>query len=101
MAPVFRRVKELSTAKATGGSGSSSWTHSRLKEGQTRLSQRPLRKESAISVSAASATPAFVLSDNSPLTSHREWAERDSNNDLPTTAKRDLEMGDLPKTFYR
>lgn len=93
MAPLFRRIKEMTTAnlsKANGGSHVSTWTHSRLREGKSTVSQQHWRKETM---------PAYVTSDDAPLTSHTESEGRDSENDSTTQVKRDIEMQGLPKAF--
>jgi hypothetical protein len=98
MAPIFKKVKEMTTSrgKTSSGSGSSGWNHTRIQDGKTGSSQKPWRKESE----EASAPPGYIASDNAPLTTHKEWTDKDSENDLTNRPRSDVEMQTLPKIFY-
>jgi hypothetical protein len=91
--PHFRAVKQRYARKKSGTSQGTGGNHTRPQEGRTGALEQPWRQELD-----ASAAPTHVPSDkNGPLTSHREWADKASSNDLTSSSMPDLEM---PKTFH-
>jgi hypothetical protein len=107
MTPLFRKLKEVSIKGKSGGSGSggdggATWNHTRLKEGRTAKSATQTRRNPSEGLgSGEPVVPLSLAPDGSPSTSHREWADRDFDNDFTEQVKRDLEMQDLPKSFYQ
>jgi hypothetical protein len=94
MAPLFRKVKEMSTKKSSHGSSSDrSWNHTRLQEDQTRATQQHWPK-----VPRGSAMPADAKSDDVPLTNHWERTEASSDNGVGNSVRHDIEMQAFPKT---
>ncbi len=90
MAPIFRRVKEMTTRKSNSSSDPGGWNHNRLKNGQTVASRQTWRKESA---------PTYANSDSAVLTGHKDSTEQDSEKDSAIQFKMDVEMQGVPKAF--
>ena len=90
MAPLFRRIKEITARKSSGSSNPSDWTHKRLNNGQAAALQHSWRKESS---------PTCANSDKAVLTSHTESIERDPEKDSAIQFNRDVEMQGTPKAF--
>ncbi len=91
MAPLFRRIKDMTTRKSNSSSDPSGWTHNRLKNGQTAALRQSWRKESR---------PSYPTSDSAILTSHSESTERDfEEKNSANQVKLDVEMQNMPKAF--
>jgi hypothetical protein len=99
MVPIFHRVDRKSygsTGKASGGSGNRNrnsdarWNHIRLEENQTGAPQQhwPVPPPG----SKGFGQGAYVKTYEIPLTSHREWADKGSDNDMRDPSKSDIEM---------
>lgn len=90
MAPIFRKVKEMSTKKSYGGSNESGWNHARLEENQ----KGPTHEEWTKNSSDSSPGP-YVKEDDAPLVRHDDWVVALPENAI--RVKHVFEMQTLPK----
>jgi hypothetical protein len=93
MAPIFRKVREMSTKKSHGDSSDTTWPHSRLQEDQTAALQQQYPKGSN------GPQAAHTKSNDLPFTSHKECTNggSDHDDDLRQQAQHDIEMQTLPE----
>lgn len=79
LAPIFRRVKEISTGKNSSGSSERGWNHTRLEESHSEAKQLqwPVPPKGSMGLGH----PSYGKTDNVPLTSHSEWADSNLDTD--------------------
>jgi hypothetical protein len=94
MAPIFRKVREISTKKSHGDSSDDTWPHTRLQEDQTPALQQQYPR------GPNGPHAAHAKSNDLPLTSHKEGVNGGSDDDyddLRQQAQHDIEMQTLPE----
>ncbi len=92
MGPIFRKVKALSTKKSShGGSSAKTWPHSRLNEHEAKMSTLQHCSKGP----PESHPPAYPISDDIPLSGHREWTAGRSGSDVKQQGSTNLEIPTL------
>ena len=103
MAPLFKKLREMSTKKSSGGVSGDDWTHKRLEVGHTPASKTTLNKDNAALTSHHETVPFGINKEDVPLTSHKEWAESDGGESekRQSSIQPEFVIRAPPRPFYR
>lgn len=103
MAPLFRKLHEMSTKKSsTGASSGGGWNSKRLEGGQKAASQPAWHKDNTDLENHKETVPFTMHKEDIALTSQKEWVDGDGSDSekRQSSVEPEFVIRAPPRTFY-